>query len=73
MPTMQLLTLGDDLKNSTCQYAVCQYLKKENTEPTFIGYASTFSTTRKMLENMFIGSPVGNTDPPVGISVHTGK
>lgn len=28
----------------------------------FIGYASTFSTTRKMLENMFIGSPKGNTD-----------
>lgn len=28
----------------------------------FIGYASTFSTTRKMLENMFIGAPVGNTD-----------
>ncbi len=28
----------------------------------FIGYAGTFSTTRKMLENMFIGEPVGNTD-----------
>ena len=28
----------------------------------FIGYASTFSTTRTMLENMFIGDPVGNTD-----------
>ena len=28
----------------------------------FIGYASTFATTRKMLENMFIGEPVGNTD-----------
>lgn len=28
----------------------------------FIGYASTFSTTRLMLENMFIGNPVGNTD-----------
>lgn len=28
----------------------------------FIGYARTFSTTRKMLENMFIGSPEGNTD-----------
>ncbi len=28
----------------------------------FIGYASTFSTTMKMLENMFIGDPVGNTD-----------
>ena len=28
----------------------------------FIGYAGTFSTTRKMLENMFVGEPVGNTD-----------
>lgn len=28
----------------------------------FIGYASTFSTTRRMLENMFLGNPVGNTD-----------
>jgi putative iron-dependent peroxidase len=27
----------------------------------FIGYAGTFSTTHKMLENMFIGEP-GNTD-----------
>ena len=28
----------------------------------FIGYASTFSTTRQMLENMFIGEPEGNYD-----------
>lgn len=28
----------------------------------FIGYAGKFSTTRKMLENMFIGEPTGNTD-----------
>jgi len=28
----------------------------------FIGYASTFSTTRRMLENMFIGEPEGNYD-----------
>lgn len=28
----------------------------------FIGYAGTFTTTRKMLTNMFIGDPVGNTD-----------
>ena len=28
----------------------------------FIGYAGTFTTTRKMLENMFVGEPVGNTD-----------
>jgi len=28
----------------------------------FIGYAGTFSTTRRMLENMFVGDPVGSTD-----------
>jgi putative iron-dependent peroxidase len=28
----------------------------------FISYASKFSTTRKMLENMFIGNPPGNYD-----------
>ena len=28
----------------------------------FIGYAGTFSTTRRMLENMFVGEPAGNTD-----------
>jgi putative iron-dependent peroxidase len=28
----------------------------------FIGYASSFSTTRKMLENMFKGEPEGNYD-----------
>jgi putative iron-dependent peroxidase len=28
----------------------------------FIAYASTFSTVKKMLDNMFIGSPVGNYD-----------
>ena len=28
----------------------------------FIAYASTFSTTKKMLENMFIGNPPGNYD-----------
>jgi putative iron-dependent peroxidase len=28
----------------------------------FLGYAGKFSTTRKMLENMFLGDPPGNTD-----------
>lgn len=28
----------------------------------FIAYASTFTTTKKMLTNMFIGNPVGNYD-----------
>ena len=37
----------------------------------FIGYASTFSTTRKMLENMFIGEPVGNYDRLLDFSTAT--
>lgn len=28
----------------------------------FIGYSKSFSWTRRMLENMFIGDPIGNTD-----------
>jgi putative iron-dependent peroxidase len=28
----------------------------------FIAYASTFSTVKKMLDNMFIGDPPGNYD-----------
>ncbi|MDR2301991.1 MAG: Dyp-type peroxidase [Deltaproteobacteria bacterium] len=28
----------------------------------FLGYAGKFSTTRRMLENMFLGDPPGNTD-----------
>lgn len=35
----------------------------------FIGYAGKFSTTQKMLENMFIGDPVGNTDRLLDFSV----
>ncbi|CZE50160.1 Dyp-type peroxidase [Campylobacter geochelonis] len=34
----------------------------------FIGYARHFSTTKKMLENMFVGEPVGNTDLLLEIS-----
>jgi putative iron-dependent peroxidase len=34
----------------------------------FIGYAATFSTTRRMLENMFIGEPAGNTDRLLEVS-----
>lgn len=35
----------------------------------FIAYASTFSTVQKMLENMFIGNPVGNYDRILDFSV----
>jgi Dyp-type peroxidase family len=37
----------------------------------FIGYAGTFSTTRHMLENMFIGDPVGNSDRLLEFSTAT--
>ena len=37
----------------------------------FIGYAGKFSTTRKMLENMFIGEPTGNTDRLLDFSTAT--
>lgn len=35
----------------------------------FIAYASTFSTVKKMLDNMFIGSPEGNYDKLLDFSV----
>ncbi|WP_300596134.1 Dyp-type peroxidase [Niabella sp.] len=37
----------------------------------FIAYANTFSTTRKMLERMFIGVPVGNYDRILDFSTAT--
>jgi len=40
----------------------------------FIAYASTFSTTHKMLERMFIGVPAGNYDRILDFSTaHTGS
>jgi len=40
----------------------------------FIAYANTFSTTRKMLERMFIGVPPGNYDRILDFSTaHTGS
>lgn len=53
--------IGDDLKIVRANMPFANTSKGEYGT-YFIGYASTFSTTRKMLENMFIGSPVGNTD-----------
>ena len=35
----------------------------------FIGYANTFTTTRRMLENMFIGEPIGNSDRLLEFSI----
>ena len=53
--------IGDDLKIVRVNMPFANTSKGEYGT-YFIGYASTFSTTRKMLENMFIGDPVGNTD-----------
>lgn len=53
--------IGDDFKIVRANMPFANTSKGEYGT-YFIGYASTFSTTRKMLENMFIGSPVGNTD-----------
>lgn len=53
--------IGDDLKivRDNMPFA---HTSRGEYGTYFIAYASTFSTTRKMLENMFIGDPAGNTD-----------
>lgn len=53
--------IGDNLKIVRANMPFAQTSKGEYGT-YFIAYASTFSTTRRMLENMFIGDPVGNTD-----------
>ena len=53
--------IGDDLKIVRANMPFANTAKREYVT-YFIGYASTFSTTRQMLESMFIGNPVGNTD-----------
>ena len=52
---------GNELKIVRANMAFANPSKNEYGT-YFIGYARTFSTTRKMLENMFLGDPVGNTD-----------
>ena len=52
---------GNELKIVRANMAFANPSKSE-FGTYFIGYARTFSTTRKMLENMFVGEPVGNTD-----------
>ena len=56
-----ILYYGDDLKIVRANMPFANTSKGEYGT-YFIGYASTISTTRRMLENMFIGSPAGNTD-----------
>lgn len=53
--------IGDDLKIIRGNMPFANTSKGEYGT-YFIGYARYFSTTKKMLENMFIGDPVGNTD-----------
>lgn len=53
--------VGDDLKIVRANMPFANTSKGEYGT-YFIGYASTFATTRKMLESMFIGNPPGNTD-----------
>lgn len=53
--------IGDELKIVRANMPFANTSKGEYGT-YFIGYASTFSTTRKMVENMFVGEPVGNTD-----------
>lgn len=56
-----LANVGDDLKIVRANMPFANTSKGEYGT-YFIGYASTFSTTEKMLESMFIGNPPGNTD-----------
>lgn len=53
--------LGDDQKIVRVNMPFANTSKGEYGT-YFIGYSKTFTTTRKMLERMFIGEPAGNTD-----------
>lgn len=53
--------IGDDLKIVRANMPFANTSKGEYGT-YFIGYAGKFSTTRTMLEHMFIGEPEGNTD-----------
>jgi putative iron-dependent peroxidase len=56
-----LANIGDDKKivRDNLPFGT---VANNNLGTYFISYASTFSTTKQMLENMFIGSPEGNYD-----------
>ena len=53
--------IGDELKIVRANMPFANTSKGEYGT-YFIGYAGTFSTTRTMLERMFVGEPEGNTD-----------
>ncbi len=56
-----LANIGDDLKIVRDNMPFGNMSTNE-MGTYFIAYASTFTTVQKMLDNMFIGSPVGNYD-----------
>lgn len=62
--------IGDDLKIVRVNMPFAHTSKGEYGT-YFIGYSKTFATTRRMLENMFIGDPVGNTDRLLDFSTPT--
>lgn len=62
--------IGDDLKIVRANMPFANTSKGEYGT-YFVGYAGKFSTTRKMLERMFIGDPVGNTDRLLDFSTAT--
>lgn len=53
--------LGDDINIVRVNMPFANTSKREYGT-YFIGYSKSFATTRKMLENMFLGNPIGNTD-----------
>lgn len=55
-----LANIGDDLKIVRDNMPFRNALGEMGTY--FISYASKFSTTKQMLEQMFIGNPAGNYD-----------
>ena len=58
--------IGDDLKIVRANMPFAHTSKGEYGT-YFIAYASTFSTTRRMLENMFVGDPVRQYGSSAGL------
>ncbi|WP_111593845.1 Dyp-type peroxidase [Chitinophaga dinghuensis] len=65
-----LANVGDDLKIVRDNMPFGNVATNE-MGTYFICYASTFTTVEKMLRNMFIGNPVGNSDRILDFSIAT--
>ncbi len=65
-----LANVGDDKKIIRVNMPFGD-MSTNQTGTYFIAYASTFSTVKKMLDNMFIGSPEGNYDRLLDFSTAT--